>query len=118
MSSAVSWNLRVSISNGRLDDFRALMEEMVASTEAESGTQGYEWFISNDQASCHINERYADSDAALTHLGGFGAKFADRFLGCVTPTSIDVYGSSSDELRAALDGFGAEYHGPFGGFWR
>ena len=118
MSSVVSWNLRVSINEGRLEDFRALMQEMVASTEAESGTQGYEWFLSEDDGSCHINERYADSDAVMAHLRSFGANFAERFLGCVTPTSIDVYGDPSDEVRAGLAGFGAVHHRPFGGFSR
>ncbi len=118
MSSAVSWNLRVSINEGRLEDFRALMQEMVASTEGEAGALGYEWFLSEDGASCHINERYTDSDAVMAHLGNFGANFAERFLGCVAPTSIDVYGDPSDEVREALAGFGAVHHGPFGGFSR
>jgi quinol monooxygenase YgiN len=118
MSSVVSWNLRLSIHEGRLEEFRTLMQEMVASTQAEAGTQGYEWFLSEDGTSCHINERYADSDAVMVHLGNFGANFADRLLGCATPTSIDVYGDPSDEVRAALAGFGAVHHRPFGGFSR
>lgn len=43
----------------------------------------------------------------MAHLGTFGANFAERFLGCVTPTSIDVYGEASEEVRAGLAGFGA-----------
>ena len=58
-------------------------------------------------SSCHINERYANSAAVMAELGTFGAQFAERFLGCVEPTSINVYGEPSDEVRAALDGFGA-----------
>ncbi len=67
---------------------------------------------------CHIYERYADSDAALVHLGNFGAKFAERFLECFEPTSLFVYGEPSDEARAALDGLGAVYLGTVGGFSR
>ena len=118
MSSVVSWNLRVTINAGQLEAFRTLMQEMVASTEAEAGTLSYEWFLSEDSGSCHINERYADSDAVMEHLGSFGANFAERFLGCVAPTSIDVYGDASDEVRAGLAGFGAVHHSPFGGFSR
>ena len=66
----------------------------------------------------HIYERYADSDAAVVHLGNFGAKFAERFLQCFEPTDLYVYGEPSDEARAALDGFGAVYLGTFGGFSR
>ena len=118
MANTVSWNLQLAVVDGRLEDFRALMHEMVASTEAEPGALGYEWFLSDDGSTCHLNERYADSDAVMAHLGTSGAKFAERFLTCVQPTSLNVYGDPSGEARAALDGFGAVYRGTFGGFAR
>jgi len=118
MSELVSWNLRVSIRQDQLEAFRTLMQEMVTSTEAESGTLGYELFISSDDTECHIHERYANSAGALAHLGHFGSRFAERFLGCVEPTSILVYGEPSDEVRTILDGFGAIYFGTLGGFSR
>lgn len=118
MSSVVSWNLELAVRDGRLDDFRALMQQMVESTEAEPGTQTYEWFLNADGTVCHLYERYADSEAALAHLGTFGSKFAERFLACVEPTRFSVYGNPSAEARAVLDGFGAVYLGPFGGFSR
>lgn len=118
MSNSVFWNLRLNVREGKLDDLKALMQEMVSSTGQESGTGTYEWFLSDDGAECHINERYADSDAVLAHLGNFGENFADRFLACLEPTSLCVYGEPSDDARAALDGFGATYMGTFGGFRR
>jgi quinol monooxygenase YgiN len=118
MADTVSWNLQLRVKEGRLDDLRALMREMVASTEAEAGTLAYEWFLSDDGSACHICERYTDSSAAMEHLGNFGAKFAERFLDCLEPTSLHVYGAPSAEARAALDGFGAAYLGSFGGFSR
>ena len=118
MSDTVSWNLQMSVREGRLSDARELMPEMVESTRDEPGTLGYEWFLGSDGTVCHIYERYADSDAAMVHLGNFGAKFAERFLECCEPTALYVYGEPSDEARAALDGFGAVYLGTFGGFSR
>lgn len=118
MSTVVSWNLQMFVRDGRLDDARELMEEMVASTREESGTLGYEWFLSEDGSACHIYERYADSDAVMVHVGNFGSKFAERFLGCFEPTSLSVYGDPSPEARAALDGLGASYLDWFGGFSR
>lgn len=118
MSNTVSWNLQMSVREGRLDDARELMNEMVSATREEPGTQVYEWFLSEDGTVCHINERYADSEAAMAHLGNFGSKFADRFLGCFEPTSFSVYGEPTAEARAALDGFGASYLGWLGGFNR
>ena len=118
MSDTVSWNLQLSVREGRLDDARDLMAEMVESTRGEAGTLGYEWFLGGGGTACHILERYADSDAAMVHLGNFGDKFAERFLQCFEPTGLCVYGEPSDEARAALDGFGAVYLGTFGGFNR
>jgi quinol monooxygenase YgiN len=116
MSSVVSWNLRLSVRDGRHDDVRPLMQEMVESTRAEPGTLAYEWFLSPDGSVCHICERYADSAAVVAHIGHFGTAFAERFLGCLEPTSFHVYGEASDEARAMLDGLGAVYLGTLGGF--
>ncbi|MBT8400271.1 MAG: antibiotic biosynthesis monooxygenase [Rhodothermia bacterium] len=119
MSNVISWNLQMAVRDGRLDDARNLVKEMVAATrQEEPGTQIYEYFLSPDGSSCHIYERYADSDAALVHLGNFGSKYVDRFLACFEPTSLSVYGEPSPDARAALDGFGAAYLGPFEGFSR
>lgn len=118
MSSTVSWNLQLAVQEGRLDEARKLVSEMVEATRQEPGTVGYEWFLSEDGSVCHICERYADSNAAMVHLGNFGAHFAERFLACFTPTAFYVYGAPSDEVRSVLDGFGATYLGTLGGFTR
>ncbi len=118
MSDTVSWNLQTSVREGQLSDARELMSEMVESTRGEAGTLGYEWFLGASGTVCHIHERYADSDAAMIHLGNFGDKFAERFLQCFEPTDLYVYGAPSDEVRATLDGLGAAYLETFGGFIR
>lgn len=118
MSKTVSWNLQLAVRDGHLDDVRELMSDMVAATEEEPGTLGYEWFLSADGKSCHINERYANSEAVMAHLGNFGSKFAERFLACFEPKLLSVYGDPSAEARAALDGLGATYLGWLGGFNR
>ena len=118
MSNTVSWNLQLAVRDGHLDDARELTKEMISATLEEPGTETYEWFLSDDGKSCHIYERYADSEAVLAHLGNFGSNFAERFLTCFEPTSFSVYGEPSAEARAALDGFGAAYLGNLGGFNR
>ena len=118
MPNTISWNLRMSVHEGHLDDARALMFEMIRATREEPGCLGYEWFLDGEGNAYHINERFADSDAAVAHLDNFGSKFADRFLTIFEPTSLHVYGEPSDEARAALDLFGAVYLGTLGGFNR
>ena len=118
MGDRVSWVLEVAVKPGQLDAFRALMQEMVEATRAEPGALGYEWFVGDDGGVVHLNERYADSAAAMTHLATFGERFAGRFLAAVDPTRFTVMGSPSDAAQAALGGFGPTYLRPFGGFVR
>lgn len=117
MSAEVSWVLEMNIKPGELENWTALMGEMVAATEAnEPGTLAYQWFI--DGSTCHIYERYVDSDAVMVHLGAFGASFADRFMGAADPSLMFIYGDPSPAVREALAGMQPRYLGVFGGFAR
>ena len=119
MSAQVFWMLELDIKPGQLDALRALMQEMVAATEAnEPGTINYEWFLSEDETKCHIYERYIDSAAVMVHLAAFGQHFAERFLGALQPTRFTVYGNPSGQVREALAAFGAGYMTEFGGYAR
>lgn len=119
MNDTVSWILMLSVKPGELENFRTLMEEMVAHTERnEPGTLAYEWFVSEDGSAVHLYERYADSAAALAHIAGFGENFAGRFMAAVEPTGYFVYGNPNDEVRSAVATMGARILGPFGGFAR
>ena len=119
MSDNVYWMLEVAIKPGQLDNFKTLMMEMVEATQAnEPNTLNYEWTISEDDQSCHIYERYADSAATLTHLKAFGEKFAQRFLAAVNPTRLVVYGNPNDQVKQGLSGFGGVFMTPIGGFAR
>jgi len=100
MSNWCAWMLEMQVQEGRENDVRALMEEMVAATLAnEPGTLNYEWSFSDDGRICHLYERYRDSDAAMVHGRTFGTKFAPRFFEVLAPTRFTFYGSPSDEVR-------------------
>ena len=119
MSDAGSWVLELKVKDGQLDAFKALAREMSEATQAdEPGASHYEWFIDADGDTIHICERYADSAATMVHLGNFGAKFAERFLACVDPARLMVYGDPSAEVRNALAGLGAAHMTQFDGFAR
>ena len=119
MSDNVHWLLELKIKDGALDDFKALMREMVGAAKSnEPNTMNYEWFISEDNTTAHLYERYTDSAAVMTHLQWFGENAAERFLATVEPTALSVYGDPSAEVREALGGFGAVHYGQIGGFAR
>lgn len=116
MSDQISWHVELAVKAGELEDFRALTSEMVEFTRAEPGVLIYERFVSEDGKVVHVYERYANAAAAVAHLRTFKDKFGKRFSGMVDRKQFTVFGSPSDELREVLDGFGATYLGPFGGF--
>ena len=119
MAAGVAWMLELKIQEGQGENLPALIDEMVGATrEGEPGTLDYEWSTSADGTTCHIFERYADSDAVMAHLANFGEKYAGRFMEILVPTRFVVYGSPSQEVRDALAGFGAAYMNSAGGFSR
>ncbi len=86
----------------------------------EEGMLNYEWSLSEDGKTCHILERYADSDALRAHLETFGA-FAERFFGMVDIVNVEVYGSPDGQVREALSqasNNSAKFNRPYAGFVR
>jgi quinol monooxygenase YgiN len=118
MEAHVSWVIELAVKDRALDTFKELMEEMVSGTSVEPQTLAYEWYISDDGGTVHIFEKYADSEAMVAHVSGFMQKWAGRFMECVDVTRFVVYGDPSPAARELLDGFGAVYLGPWGGFSR
>ncbi len=94
------------------------MDEMVTGTRTEPETLNYEWYSADDEATVHIFEKYANSEAMITHVNGFMEKWAGRFMECVNPTRFTAYGDPSEAARELLAGFGGSYLAPWGGFAR
>ncbi len=119
MSTDVAWMLQMTVAAGRHAELQMLLDEMVAATAAhEPGTLEYEWSLSADGSECHLWERYADSGAALIHMGTFGATYAERFFTVLTPTAVHLYGTPNAEVLEGLGGMGAVVMRPVGGFRR
>jgi quinol monooxygenase YgiN len=117
MSDQIYWILEVAILPGKLEDFRGVARDLVASTEPEAGTLGYEWCLNEEKTVCRIYERYAHADAVLIHVRGFAA-FAGRFMAACQPTSFHVYGTPNDAVKAALADLNPTYFSLLGGFSR
>lgn len=119
MNKQVSWIFELSVNEGKLASLKELMKEMVESTKAnEPGTLAYEWSISEDGKQCHTHERYQDSAATVAHLTNFKANYAARLMSMGVATRFVVYGNHDTSVRDALEGFGAAYMSPLGGFLR
>lgn len=119
MNKQVFWIFELAVKEGQFGNLTKLMEEMVATTKQnEPHTIGYEWTINDDHTQCHIHERYADSDATIKHLATFVDKYAGRLMEIGNATRFIVYGNPNDDVKKALDGFGAVYMPTIGGFLR
>jgi quinol monooxygenase YgiN len=112
-------DFELSVNDGKLGNLKELMKEMVDSTEAnEPGTLAYEWSVSGDGKQCHTHELYKDSAAAVAHLTSFKSNYAARLMSMGVATRFVVYGHPDLSVREALEGFGAVYMSPIGGFLR
>lgn len=119
MDKHIFWTFELRIKDGKFENLKSLMKEMVEATEKnEPGTLAYEWTISNENEVCHIHERYVDSESAHSHLLTFIEKYAERLMKIGDATSFIVYGTPDDELKKMLDGFSAIYMPTIGGFFR
>lgn len=120
MNTHVQWVLKLAVNEGKLDEFKALAAEMSEVTKAgEPGALAYEWFLSDDGATCHLYERYADSDATLTHLSNVkGGGYIDRLFALAKPTGITAYGAPDERVRKALAELGTTPMAPLAGFAR
>jgi quinol monooxygenase YgiN len=110
----------LTIKPGELENFRALIGELVTATQAnEPNTLCYEYYISPDGKQCHIYERYADSPAVMTHMQNFAA-FAERFMAAIEMTGTAIYGNPSPEVRELASGLGHDvvFMVPLAGFAR
>jgi quinol monooxygenase YgiN len=109
----------LAVKEGREPDFRTLMAEMAEATERnEPGTLDYEWCMSDDGRRLHLFERYADSSAAMIHLGTFGERYMKRFFEVLTPERITLYGTPDDRVRGALKTLGPQVMARAAGFSR
>ncbi len=69
----------------------------------DSGTLGYDLYLSGDQSECMVIERYRDSEAAIEHAANLGHLFP-AVLATVSVVHGELLGEPSAELRAKLAG--------------
>jgi quinol monooxygenase YgiN len=118
-SNEVYWVVTVSVPPGRMDDFKQVVDQLVAATKEEPGTLEYEYSASADQSTVDIVERYRDSNAVVAHVTQtFAPKFSKPFLDIAKPVRFVVYGMPTAEAKKVLEGFNPVYMTPFNGFTR
>ena len=107
----------LSIDPTNFDAFKALVEPIVEATSKEPDTTTYEYVVNAEKTVVHIVERYR-TQGLLPHVNETFTPYAERFLELAKIDKLYVYGETTPEIRAKLDGFGAEYLTSFAGFSR
>ncbi len=107
----------LAIEPSNFPKFQSLIAKVVAATSKEQDTLAYEYAVSDDQSRVHIIERYRTA-GLVPHVEQTFAPFAEEFLSLVTIEKLFVYGETTPEIRAKLDGFGPVYMRSFDGFSR
>jgi len=114
-SEQIYWVLTGTVD--QMDQYKRLIQKLVAATEKEPGTLEYEYTVGDDQKTVDIFERYADSKTAASHVTEtFGPNFSKEFLALFKPTRFVVYGTPSADLKKVLADFHPIYMTPFDGF--
>ncbi len=118
MSSYIVTDFQLSIKEGKLEDFKSIINSMVETTYVnEPNSLVYEYHINEDGTECHLLETFIDSDAFMVHLANVGHMF-DTLFESATMTRAKIYGSPSAELKQALDPLGVDYFSHLNGIQR
>jgi quinol monooxygenase YgiN len=105
----VRFTVSFTIPAENLEQFRAVAQAMIASTQKEAGALGYEWFYSPDSSRCRLIETYVDSDAVLAHMTGYAVReLVPKVAAIASITGFEVYGDPGSEAATILAGLGAE----------
>lgn len=116
--SKVSYVIQMTINDGMLDQFKEMAKGFSSQTEAnEPGTQGYNWWLSEDGKYCLLEESFESSEAMVVHLGNVGPALPD-LLAVAPITRLEVYGEVSSEAREILKSLGAVHFSYLTGFTR
>ena len=103
-ADAIGPFVEAKIKDGKRDEFEAVMKEIVAETEKESGTLNYQYYVSDD-GDVLVYERFATVESAHTHVDNWD-RFAEHWVAAAPATRMVHLGDLPKELRdrhATLD---------------
>src|SRR5271168_3447917 len=105
----VRFTVDLTIHDGKLEEFQGIAQTLVAGSEKEPGTLGYDFCLSADRRRCRLLETYTDANAALAHLTGpVVRELVPKILGVASLNAFEVYGDPGPKAAQMLAGFGAE----------
>lgn len=100
-SKNVSIHPYFKVNDGKLDEFKALLQKFIERTKTEEACLFYDFTINNDVVFCR--EAYHGGDGALAHLQNVDA-LLKQALGISELIRLEIHGSAKelDKLREPL----------------
>lgn len=95
---------RLKIREGELDGFKQQAAEMMRETsEKDTKTLRYDWFLSVDGTECEVREGYVDADALIEHAGNVAEAREKLFRDYAYDHDMTLYGEPSPALAELIE---------------
>jgi quinol monooxygenase YgiN len=95
---------RLKIREGELEGFKRQAAEMIRLTsEKDTKTLRYDWFLSDDGTRCEVRESYVDADGLVEHAHNVAEAREQLFRDHAYDHDMTIYGEPSPTLAALLD---------------
>ena len=121
-SKAITFIIDLSVNADSNEDLTLFSQEITTNVlDTEDFCIEYAYYVSEDNTSVTLYEKYIDSESAIKHGQNFMAStFFDRFFNLFTLNKFIVTGPASDEFKkfASENGFVIEYRNSIDGFTR
>ena len=97
-----------NIHSGKIQQFKALCEQLVEKTKTEPGCLYYGWSFDGDQA--HCREGYRDADAAIAHIQNVAELLAE-LVKTADVARFELHGPEAelDKLRGPFADLNPKY---------
>ena len=121
-SKSITFIIDLSVNADSNEDLTLFSQEITTNVlNTEDFCIEYAYYVSEDNTSVTLYEKYIDSESAIKHGQNFMAStFFDRFFNLFTLNKFIVTGPASDEFKkfTSENGFVIEYRNSIDGFTR
>jgi quinol monooxygenase YgiN len=95
---------RLTVREGQLEGFKRQAAEMMRLTsELDTKTVRYDWFLSEDETECEVREAYVDADALIEHSQHIAETRNKLFRDVADGHTITFYAEPSPSLAKAME---------------
>ncbi len=110
--SKLQTSISMRIRNDRLDEFKQVAAKMLSvTTQRDTGTLQYDWFLNSDQTMCVIREAYESSEALLAHIAHLDEALGKQPLVLLAyHHEAEVFGDPSPKLLTVTQGLSVKWY--------